>query len=137
MPNRFLSRVGAISVVSSLLACSSGGPGGDPASVTKAAASVSPAVAEVGCDNRAIESRCIDYWSGATASDVAASCDGTVHQGTCPKEGSVGTCDVPGQNAPWIGKKLLGVYYANGPTPWTKASAEQDCAGLSGVFAGP
>jgi hypothetical protein len=85
------------------------------------------------CDNRAIESRCFDYWSGATRSDVGASCDGVVAETACTGT-VVGRCTVNATNEPYAGKAITGVYFSEGPAAWTSASAEANCAKLGGAF---
>jgi hypothetical protein len=89
------------------------------------------------CDNRAIESRCFDYWQGASQSDVDGTCDGKVVNGPCSKTSAIGTCAVSTQHPPFTGKQITAVYYSDGEKPWTTTTAQADCDSLGGSFAPP
>jgi hypothetical protein len=85
------------------------------------------------CDNLAIESRCFDYWQGATRADVGGTCDGVVTETACSGT-VVGRCAVALTNEPNKGKTITAAYYAEGPSPWTTATAEANCTELKGAF---
>ncbi|MFT3770415.1 MAG: hypothetical protein QM820_33730 [Minicystis sp.] len=114
-------RVGAALVSGALLAACGGGDQGSA----------------YACDNSSLESRCFDYWSDATKSDVSASCDGAVIEGPCPRAQAVGTCSLIGENGPSQGKTFIAIYYADGPMPWTAEGAEANCDASGGTFAAP
>jgi hypothetical protein len=92
------------------------------------------------CDNRALDSTCVDYPNGATSSDVQGSCDGSLSTGRCPRDktdGAVGVCDAPAERGPLVGKVLSAVYYDKGARPQTIETARATCAKLGGTFTAP
>ncbi len=86
------------------------------------------------CDNRAAESTCAEYPSGATKSDVEGSCDGTLITTSCATAQVVGSCSVLAARGALTGRPLTNLYYADGPRSWTEVTARQACDALNGSF---
>lgn len=87
------------------------------------------------CDNRATESTCADYPTGATMSDVQGSCDGALTTASCPTERAVGSCSVLAARGALAGRPLTNRYYGHGPRAWTETTARQACDALAGSYA--
>lgn len=126
-------------VASSLVACSSGTL--DGGSNTKSSALVQPVYS---CDNRSLDSYCVEFPSGFTKAEAEAVCDGTVVAAPCPLEHAVGVCEIflvegePGACAACSPTdKLVGTYYDDGPNPHTPATAKETCQKFSVLFHTP
>ncbi|CAN5874051.1 hypothetical protein BH11MYX4_BH11MYX4_27190 [soil metagenome] len=86
------------------------------------------------CDNRAVESTCADYPSGATRSDVEGSCDGTLSPSACPSQHAIGTCTATATSGRLSGRALVNTYYGDGPRAWTDTTAREACKTVNGAF---
>lgn len=93
-----------------------GGLGGDGGSA---------ATGTFACDHHSLDSTCTTYAAGTSQSDAQASCDGTLLQTACPTVASVGRCQIGGETD---------VYYSDGATPQTAATAKQSCDFNGGLF---
>lgn len=78
----------------------------------------------LGCD-RASQHQCIDFGTAYSQQEASANCDGSVLQGPCTTNNTVGSCQIQD------GFVFTHYYFATG---WNAMTAEADCTDRDGTF---